>query len=77
MKWSKPKCDAWTWSSNYTITAKKKGIKAEVNYVGKSYYFFLTFKNDENYNSLWDGLEYTREDECKEACEKYIDMITG
>lgn len=31
MKWSKPKCDAW--SSNYTITAKKKGIKYEV-YLG-------------------------------------------
>lgn len=52
MKWSKPKCDAW--SSNYTITAKKKGIKAEVNYVGKSYYFFLTFKdNDAKRRASW------------------------
>ena len=72
MKWSKPKFDAW--SSDYTITAKKKGIKAEVNCVGKRYYFFLTFKDEENYNSLWDGLEYTREDECKKACEDYIDI---
>ena len=29
--------------------------------------FFLTFKDEENYNSLWDGLEYTREDECKKS----------
>lgn len=72
MKWSKPIREKYT--TSYSITARKKGYKAEVAYNScYDIYYFLTNKDDEAYNSCWDKLEFKTEEECRIACEKWID----
>jgi hypothetical protein len=72
MKWSKPKRDRY--SQSYRINARKNGYKAEVVY--NDYYevfYYLTEKDNVSYNSMWDRLSYKTEEECRIACEKWID----
>lgn len=42
------------------------------------YWYYTLIKKDEDfrYNSLWDKLNYSSQEECVEACEKKIGELT-
>ena len=63
-------------SSSYRRTGRKKGYKAEVIYnsVYNRFYFVLE-KESYTFNSLWKNMKYVAEQECIDACEKYIDDL--
>ena len=72
MKWSRKIYEPY--SLSYRIKARKNGFKASVVYNDhyKTYYF-LTEKNSIMFNSCWDRKEYWTEEDCKLACEQWID----
>ena len=72
MKWSNKKSERYNMS--YHKTARGKGYKAKVVYnCYYDEYYFMTEKSGEIYNSCWDNLKFKTEDECKQACEHWID----
>lgn len=67
-------------SLSYQLTGRKNGYKATIRY--DDYYklfYFLVYKGNKKYSSLWDKKSYTNEEECKKACEEFCekDMLKG
>ncbi len=72
MKWSSRKQERF--HKDYYFTARKSGYKATVTYndYSKSFYFVVS-NGEKHHNSLWDKKAYKTEEDCKTACEKWID----
>ncbi len=72
------------WSGNRTFQGRKKKFEVTVCFAEVSlkkeepYWYYTLIKKDEDlrYNSLWDNLNYSSQEECVEACEKKIDELT-
>lgn len=70
----------WTYkserfTSSYHLTARYKNYKLSVEYSDTyDIFYFLTEDKDENtFNSLWEKKAYKTEEECKQACVKWVD----
>lgn len=84
MRWSKPKRERY--SSSYNITGRKKNYLAEVSYSEPHdcYYFIVrranldinVFAEETFYNSFADKKVYKTEEDCRVACERWIDERT-
>lgn len=76
MKWTTKKYDKF--SNSYSCTGRKKKCKCTVNYnsVHKNYYFLIEY-DGKTFNSLWENLSFSTEEECKNACEEYVNTITA
>lgn len=73
MKWGKQVYTSVVYRS-YRIKARKKGYKAEVVYSGMyNVFYFVVEKDDRTFNSCQKDMKYKTEEECKAACEKWID----
>lgn len=74
MKFSDRKSERYSFS--YRRVGRKKGYKAEVtyNHLSNNFYFML-YKGDYIFNSLWKIAPFGDEDSCVKACEEYIDSI--
>ena len=74
MKLSKPKYIAW--SRSCTKTGREKGYKVEINYNDYYEMYYFCLENGEyTFNSCWENMKYTTEEECVAEAEKYIDEL--
>lgn len=75
MKWNKKKHEGF--SASYSVTGRKNNYKLKVVYNDLNrMYYFLAEKDDTTFNSLWEHPFYNNEEECKIACEKWVDFQT-
>ena len=63
----------WFEVAEHKHKAKKKNHKCFVIKTEENYYYFLVYKGDTAYNSLWDGLKYSTFEKCAAACEFFVD----
>jgi hypothetical protein len=72
MRWSRKK---ERFTRDYYLTARYKNYKLSVEYSDiYKYFYFMTEDKDENtFNSLWEKKAYKTEEECKQACVKWVD----
>ena len=72
MKWSKPKREKY--HTDYRISGRNKGYKLEVIYASiGNHFYFMTYKDDSVYNSLWDNKSFKTKEECMTACELWVE----
>lgn len=67
------------WDGGKSYKGKYKKFDCYIDYSSNlgSWYYYIN-SNDERdirYNSLWDGVEFKTQEECIEACKKYIDEV--
>ena len=76
MKWVR-KNERYT--NSYDLVARYCNHKLKVSYTSyhNYFYFLIDFPNGESYNSLWERLSFQTEQECIDACIKYIDKRKG
>ena len=58
---------------------KYKKFECHINYSSNDdiWYYYIS-SNDERdirYNSLWNGIKFKTQEECINACQKYIDKV--
>lgn len=65
--------------SNKFYKGKYKKFECHINYTSysDSWYYHISSndKRDIRYNSLWDELKFKTQEDCIEACQKYIDEV--
>lgn len=65
--------------SGKSYKGKYKKFDCHIDYSSNSdswyYYIDSNDERDIRYNSLWDGIEFKTQEDCIEACQKYIDEV--
>jgi hypothetical protein len=71
MRWTRKR---ESYSLSYYLTARYKNYKLSVEYSDiYKYFYFMTEDKDGNvFNSLWEKKAYKTEEECKQACVKWV-----
>lgn len=71
MKWYKKSKGSWTLGSKYT--GRKNNFNFEIIESDKDGYYIMMEdkKTDNNLNSLWKKIRFTKLDKAKEFCEKF------
>lgn len=72
------------WNGNRTFKGQKKKYKVTVYFLTTSfreedpfwYYTLIKDQEDYRYNSLWENLKYSTQEECITACEDKINELT-
>lgn len=63
----------WFEVAEHKRKAKRKNHKCFVIKTVNNDYYFMVYKGDAAYNSLWDGLKYSTFEKCAAACEYFVD----
>ena len=71
MRWTHKK-DSYL--NSYHLSARHKSYKLNVEYSDtyNVFYFITEDKNNNMFNSLWEKKVYKTEEECKQACIKWV-----
>jgi hypothetical protein len=69
----------WTYKKDsyldsHHLVARHKGYKLNIEYSDtyKVFYFLTEDKDENTFNSLWEQKAYKTEEECKQACIKWV-----
>lgn len=74
MKLSKVK--HYPYSGSYTRTGRKNGYKVEITYNKNSdIYYFMLEKGEYVFNSCWENMKYSSEEDCAAGAEQYIEKL--